>query len=68
LAEVANMHPATRRHYASTQWKRLIEIAGEILGYKLKGKKAKFLNFRHTDASDIAQRCSRCSTTRRPSA
>jgi integrase len=30
--------------------------AAEILGYELTGKKAKFLNFRHTGASDIAQR------------
>jgi hypothetical protein len=33
---------------------KTLEIAGEILGYKRKGKKAKFLNFRHTGASDVA--------------
>jgi hypothetical protein len=38
------------------QWKRLLAIAAEMLGYELTGKKAKFLNFRHTGASHIAQR------------
>jgi hypothetical protein len=33
-----------------------LAIAAEILGHELPGKKAKFLNFRHTGASDIAQR------------
>ena len=33
------------------QWKRLLAIAAEMLGYELTGKKAKFLNFRHTGAN-----------------
>ena len=53
-----HVNPVTGKPYIDfrKQWKRLLEIAGEILGYKLKGKKAKFLNFRHTGASDVAQR------------
>ena len=38
------------------QWNRLIEIASRMLGHELTGKKADFFNFRHTGASDIAQR------------
>ncbi|MEO8381778.1 MAG: hypothetical protein ABI779_19105 [Acidobacteriota bacterium] len=51
-------NPETGRPYVDIrkQWKRLLAIAGEMLGYELTGKKAKFLNFRHTGASDIAQR------------
>ena len=53
-----HVNPVTGKPYVDfrKQWKRLLEIAGEILGYKLKGKKAKFLNFRHTGASDVARR------------
>jgi len=51
-------NPETGRPYVDIrkQWKRLLAIAGEMLGYELTGKKAKFLNFRHTGASHIAQR------------
>ena len=51
-------NPETGRPYVDIrkQWKRLLAIAADILGYELTGKKAKFLNFRHTGASHIAQR------------
>jgi hypothetical protein len=51
-------NPETGRPYVDIrkQWKRLLAIAAEMLGYELTGKKAKFLNFRHTGASHIAQR------------
>ena len=51
-------NPETGRPYVDIrkQWKRLLAIAGEMLGYELTGKKAKFLNFRPTGASHIAQR------------
>lgn len=51
-------NPATGEPYVDIrkQWHRLLDIAGRMLGYKLTGKKAKFLNFRHTGASHIAQR------------
>lgn len=52
-----HVNPETGKPYVDLrkQWKRLLDIAGQILGYKLKGKKAKFLNFRHTGASDVAK-------------
>jgi integrase len=51
-------NPETGRPYVDIrkQWKRLLAITAEMLGYELTGKKAKFLNFRHTGASHIAQR------------
>jgi hypothetical protein len=38
------------------QCKRLLAIADEMFGYEQTGKKARFLNFRHTGASHIASR------------
>jgi integrase len=51
-------NPETGRPYEDIrkQWKRLLAIAAEMLGYELTGKKAKFLNFRQTGASHLAQR------------
>ncbi|MGZ5441096.1 MAG: hypothetical protein ACXW5U_05020 [Thermoanaerobaculia bacterium] len=38
------------------QWERLMVIASRMLRYNLEDKKRTFFNFRHTDASHIAQR------------
>lgn len=51
-------NPATGKPYVNIrkQWDRLIAIASEILGYPLLNQKADFFTFRHTGATDIAQR------------
>jgi hypothetical protein len=53
-------NPATGKPYVDVrkQWDRLIAIASGILGYPLVNQKADFFTFRHTGATNIAQRAS----------
>lgn len=51
-------NPATGKPYVDIrkQWDRLIAIASGILGYPLVNQKADFFTFRHTGATNLAQR------------
>jgi integrase len=50
------LRPAGPTWTSASSGNALLAVAAEMLGYELTGKKAKFLNFRHTGASHIAQR------------
>jgi integrase len=57
---LVHFNPANGRQYVDIrkQWRRLVEIASDMLGYKLTDRKADFFTFRHTGASHLAEKTS----------
>lgn len=57
-AGLVHPNPSTGKAYVDIrkQWKRLVAIGSQLLGYELTGRKADFFTFRHTGASHLAEK------------